>query len=250
VLQLSPDNRRTAAGEFVTRGELDKRELRIEAGTLWPDADDDITLVIKTPRADIFKFGEGGLWSDLVDAEQLEATHMRTEEGGQTRPIATEDLDNAGIGSFCIRMVCQLSKQASQARGLLAKYTILIFPKTKQEVLQEGAYARLGSLPGLKLCEGDMALGPPPTKPWRCPLVPLTLPGTAYESLAVAPAAERLRAAIGGIMAKATAPEICKTAATLATKWEKLRRSPTEAALKPPQINWPIQQKSPEPHGK
>jgi hypothetical protein len=51
-------------------------------------------------------------------------------------------------------------------------------------------------------------------------------------------------------MARATAPEICKTATTLAAKWEKLRRSPVEAALKPPQLNWPAQQRQQEPQGK
>jgi hypothetical protein len=66
----------------------------------------------------------------------------------------------------------------------------------------------------------------------------------------MAPAAERLRAAIGAVMARATAPEICKTATTLAAKWEKLRRSPVEAALKPPQLNWPAQQRQQEPQGK
>jgi hypothetical protein len=250
VLQLAPDNRRTVAGEFVVRGELDKRELRVEAATLWPDADDNVTLVIKTPRADIFKFGEGGLWSDLVDGGDLDAAHVSHEDGGQARTIATADLDSAGIGDFCVRMVCQLSKQASQARGLLAKYTILAFPKSRQEVLQEGAHAKLGSLPGIKLCEGELPLGPAPTQAWQCPVVPLTLPGTAYENLAVAPAAERLRGAIAAVMTKVTAPEICKTAATLAAKWEKLRRSPAEAGLKPPQINWPTQPRGQEAQGK
>jgi hypothetical protein len=250
VLQLSPDNRRIVAGEFTARGDLDKRELRVEAASLWPDADDNVTLVIKTPRADIFRFSEGGLWSDLVDGTELEAAHVSHEEDGQTRTIAAADLDSAGIGSFCIRMVCQLSKQSSQTKGLLAKYTLLAFPKSKQEALQEGPHAKLGSFPGLKLAEGDLPLGPAPTVAWKCPMVPLTLPGTAYEELAMAPAAERLRGAIGAIMAKATAPEICKTAATLAAKWEKLRRSPAEAALKTPQISWPAGPRQQEAQGK
>jgi hypothetical protein len=154
------------------------------------------------------------------------------------------------VESFSVRLVCQLSKQASQAKGLLARYHVLIFPRSKQETLQEGSHARLGCLPGLKLCEGDLPLGPPPTQAWQCPLAPLTIPGTNYERLAVAPAAERLRIAIGAIMTKVTAPEICKTAATLAAKWEKLRRNPNDAVLKTPQINWPAQSRLQESQGK
>jgi hypothetical protein len=51
-------------------------------------------------------------------------------------------------------------------------------------------------------------------------------------------------------MAKATAPEICKTAATLAAKWEKLRRSPAEPALKTPQISWPAGPRQQEAQGR
>jgi hypothetical protein len=205
---------------------------------------------MSTPRADIFKFGEGGLWSDIVDGGDLDASCVRVDEEGQPRAIPTADLGDWGVEKFSVRIVCQLSKQASQAKGLLARYHVLVFPRTKQEALQEGPHAKLGCLPGLKLCEGEMALGPPPTKTWKCPLVPLTLPGTDYERQPVAPAAERLCTAIGAIMAKVTAPEICKTAATLAAKWEKLCRNPNDAVLKSPQMNWPAQERLHETQGK
>jgi hypothetical protein len=39
------------------------------------------------------------------------------------------------------------------------KYHILVFPRSKEGVLQEGAHAKLGSFPGIKLCEGELPLG-------------------------------------------------------------------------------------------
>jgi hypothetical protein len=80
--------------------------------------------------------------------------------------------------------------------------------------------------------------------------VPFTLPGTPYDQLAVAPAAERLRTAIGAVMAKATAPEVCKSVATLTAKWEKLRRMPGDGGLKQPHVCWPGQQPEPDSQGK
>jgi hypothetical protein len=250
VLHLSPDNRRILAGEFVTRGELDTREVRIEAEKLWPDADSNVSLVIKIPKADVFKFTEGGLWSDLVGDEELAVAVQEQMEGRTASTVAEADRAERGIERFCIRMVCQLSGKSCQAKGLLAKYHILLFPRTKEAVLEEGAHARLGSLPGIKLCEGELPLGPPPSVQWQCPIVPFTLPGTAYEQLAVGPAPDRLRAAIAAVMGKATAPEVCKSVATLAAKWEKLRRQPGEGGLKPPQVRWPNQQTAQEPEGR
>jgi hypothetical protein len=250
VLWLSPENRRIVGGEFVVRGELEARDLKLEASKLWPDAEDNLWMAVKIPKGDVFSFSEGGLWSDVVDGDDLETTFYTVEEGRQTSPVAAEEAGEMGAGSFSVRMVCQISKQSSQARGVYMKYHILVFPRSKEGVLQEGAHAKLGSFPGIKLCEGEFPLGPPPAKAWQCPVVPFTIPGTPYEELAIAPAADRLRAAIAGVMAKATAPEICKNASTLAAKWDKLKRSPGEIGIKTPQISWPRPKCSNEGQGK
>jgi hypothetical protein len=236
VLLLSADNRQPIAGEFVVRGKLEAKEWRLEAAKLWSEADEQATLVIKTPKAEIFSFPEGGLWSDIVDGSELDAAVWAVSEGGQQEQVPAADYDEWGIGEFSARMVCQLSKQSSQAKGVLIKYHVPVFPQARAVVVKEGLHAKLGSLPGLKLAEGEFPLGPSPSRAWRCPLVPLTQPGMPYERLAVAPATDQLRVAIAAIMQKATAPELCKSAATLTPKWEKLRQNPGEAALKPPQL--------------
>jgi hypothetical protein len=132
VLLLSADNRQPIAGEFVVRGKLEAKEWRLEAAKLWSEADEQATLVIKTPKADIFSFPEGGLWSDIVDGSELDAAVWVVSEGGQQEQVAAADYGEWGIGEFSARMNCQLSKQSSQAKGVLIKYHVLIFQKPEQ----------------------------------------------------------------------------------------------------------------------
>ena len=71
VLHLSPDNRRVDKAKFVVRGELEEKEIRMECSKLWQDADLDTIVTIRFPKSDIFKFEEGGLWSELVPMRRL-----------------------------------------------------------------------------------------------------------------------------------------------------------------------------------
>jgi hypothetical protein len=84
VLQLAPDNRRAIAGEFMVRGE--SKEMRLDAAKLWPDANKQVSLVVTMLQADLFKFSEGGMWSDLVDEDELDAAYRGQQKrtGGQT----------------------------------------------------------------------------------------------------------------------------------------------------------------------
>jgi hypothetical protein len=83
VLRLLADNRRPIAGEFVVRGELEAKEWRLEAAKLWPEAEEQATLVIKTPKADIFSFPEGGLWSEIVEGRRRFGRYRK--EGSKSR---------------------------------------------------------------------------------------------------------------------------------------------------------------------
>ena len=132
VLKLSPDNRRIDSAEFVSRGELEDKEIRMDCSKLWQDADLDTTITIRFPKCDNFKYTEGGLWSDfLPDNEILHYYHVR-EEDRTPSPILAADLDKWGIGHFCARMVCQISKSSSVNRGVVLKYQLFLYPGTKE----------------------------------------------------------------------------------------------------------------------
>ena len=249
VLKLSPDNRRIDSAEFVSRGELEDKEIRMDCSKLWQDADLDTTITIRFPKCDNIKYTEGGLWSDfLPDNEILHYYHVR-EEDRTPSPILAADLDKWGIGHFCARMVCQISKSSSVNRGVVIKYQLFLYPGTKEEILGMCEAAVQGSWPGLKVAEGEFPLGPLPGTAWQCPLVPLLQPGTSFEQIAVAPTSEKMRSAIGAVMSKTSIPEGSKSLGALHAKWDRIKRSPLEAASKLPQASWPKPTEHPPDEG-
>ena len=239
VLNLSADNRQIESAELVLRGELEDKEIRMDCSKLWQDADLDTTITIRFLRCDNFKFRDGGLWSDfLPDSEILHYFHV-LEEDRSPSPILEADLERWGIGRFCARMVCQISKSSSASRGVILRYQLFLYPGTKDEILSTCEAAKLGLWPGLKVAEGDFPLGPVPGTAWQCPLMPLLKGGTSFESLAVAPTSEKMRNAISAVMSKTSIPEGSKSLAALLAKWERIKRSRLEAASKLPQASWP-----------
>jgi hypothetical protein len=91
-LTLSADNLRVDKGEFITRGDLDLKEKKLAANSIWPDARANISLHITFPSANVFTFENGGLWSDLVrpgasvaDRTLLPRHHRRQRQPAPTR---------------------------------------------------------------------------------------------------------------------------------------------------------------------
>ena len=121
VLHLSTDNRRVERANFVVRGELEEKEIRMECSKLWQDADLDTIVTIRFPRIVIFKFEEGGLWSELVPDEEIVHYFHARAVGLNPTPILTPDLVRWGISKFCTRMVCQVAKSPSPAKGVIIK---------------------------------------------------------------------------------------------------------------------------------
>jgi hypothetical protein len=115
------------------------------------------------------------------------------------------NLAELGIGGFCLRKVHQLSNSSSITTGVWLRYVVLIFPEKKELLLKHGS-ARSAAWPGLKLCKGEMAVLPRPTVAWKCPDLPLLWPGTLFEQLAMLPAEEKMRLAIGAIFSRSSEP--------------------------------------------
>ena len=138
-----------------------------------------VTLTERLPELDSFIFNDGVLTSDfLLDEETVHFFHM-AQKGGAAKPILTADLAGLGIGRFCIRLVCQLSKASTPERGAVVRYAVMTFPAAKAELLQMSLHVRNGSWPGMKLGEGEMAILLVPTNKWGCPILPLLRPATS-----------------------------------------------------------------------
>jgi hypothetical protein len=237
-LILSADNRKVHEGFLVTRGKFETGELQMEARHIWREADHGVTVTIRLPTADVFRFTDGGMCSDYISAEEVVHFHHITEEGRAPRAVLPSKLAELGVESFCLRMTCQLSKSSSAATGVWLKYVVLLFPEKKETLLKYEA-AKSAAWPGLKLYDGEMAVLPRPSAAWKCPVLPLIWPGTPFEQLAVLPTGDELRLAIGAIFNKSNEPSVYKSATSLAAKWDKLIREKEELSTKAGPVTWP-----------
>jgi hypothetical protein len=109
-LSLMPDNRRVQDGILETCGKLENLEYTMEAKKVWLEAVPGTSITIKLESVDMFQFTDGGLYSDYVCAENINHFFHITKEDRNSRPILTTKLPKLRIGSFCLRMICQISK--------------------------------------------------------------------------------------------------------------------------------------------
>ena len=182
LLQLTPDNERIAAGTLITRGR-DEKEYTLDVSKVWQDANMGITLTIRLPELDSYTFTDGGMTSDFLPDEECIHFFHATKDSGASTPILSANLAQHGIGRFCTRLVCQPAKASSVERGIVIKYTCMLFPASRGELLQMTEQVSSGSWPGIRLGDGEMPLLPRPSVNWGCPVIPLIRPAIAFSVL-------------------------------------------------------------------
>jgi hypothetical protein len=107
------------------------------------------------------------------------------EENGVLKPVLSAKLTELGIGGFCLRMSCQLSRSSTATTGVWLKYTQLVFPERKETILKTHIAAKNPAWPGLKIMEGDMAVLPRPSEAGSAPSCPFygqAHPLTSFQS--------------------------------------------------------------------
>ena len=154
---------------MAVRGPVDDKELRVDSNKIWPAASADTFVSIKLPAADIFKFGDGGLCSDYVAEEEVQHAVYENTEGRGPTPVLEADYEERGIGSFCIRMTCIISKSSSARTGVMLKWTVLLFPDAKERILES---LRGGEEPGLARVKADRGGAPHAAKAYNSLEVP------------------------------------------------------------------------------
>ena len=249
-LELSPDNEKVINGCLHIRGSVSDKELRIDAAKVWAGANPDIFLVIKIPNGEIFNFGREGLTSDYTSQQIVHHTFYRQLEGRNPVLILPEEFRELNIRDFCLRIVVSISKHSSARSGVLLKYTLLLFPETKQKLLEVFSSASNPAWPGMRLAEGEFPMWPRPLTAWKCPVMPLILPGTVFRERENVPTDGALRAAISAIMEKSAVAETGRTGAAVAAKWRKLENNPAELILNRGAVRWPTVTPEPPPQGK
>ncbi len=233
-LTLSPDNRCVIGSTFLPHGCPDLPDAWMTCDQIWPEALDSLTLTIKLSSLNPFTFGTGGLWSDLMSSDNF--THG-FHERASNHPILGTPVDK-GVGEFCLRMVCQISSTSSGRRGIMAKFMILLFPASAED-LAITPEAQLAGWPGLEIADGVFPLSPRPSEKWGCPLLPNIRPGAAFADLDVAPASDRLRHAVAAVILKVAQPEAARSGGVnLLTRWDQVRANPCDLSNKTPATTW------------
>jgi hypothetical protein len=172
-LTLSNDNKRVESRRFYTRGVLQERNIKVAASEIWENAHESVTLTIKLPRAEVFKFTDGGLYSQYVDEEAVTYYMHSTVKDRAPIPIPAQEKEERQIGKFCLRQVCYVSKSFTARGGVIVTYVVFIFLTSKEQLLSGSELTASPSWPGLRLCSGEMQLLPRPNNPWKCPILPL-----------------------------------------------------------------------------
>jgi len=239
VLGLSTDNKRVTGASLCLAGPLEDRDAKIEISKLWPSGKANVTLILRDLEGSDFTFGEGGMYSDLLQDDEVGHFYSWQPEDRAPLTVLQADYETSGIKRFCIRMNCHLSKSSSAEKGVFVRFKLLIFPGTKEELTAKSPLVRRGEWPGIKLSEGEIQLGPIVPVNWGCPILPLLVPGTKFALLGTAPSSDKLRRAVAGVMRKAVVPETSRTGASLQTKWDHLVRHPEASGAKAPEVTWP-----------
>jgi hypothetical protein len=123
-LTLSSDNERIVHGQLITRGVKKFKELLLVFNLLWADSTSEVELALNFPTLDVFTFPQGGLWSEIVPSANI-VHSFHTKDG---RVVLADERNQLGMGDFSARIVCQLSSTSDGRRGIVMKFTILLFP--------------------------------------------------------------------------------------------------------------------------
>jgi hypothetical protein len=238
-ITLSADNARAEQADFFLVGPVG--EYKEDAARIWPNCKEGIMLRLKFKSGAAFRFVSGQMVSDILPQEMTEHAFYKQTEGGAPTVILEAEYEELGIGEFCVRAICCVSKNSSAKDGVLVKYSVLLFPLGREELLTKFEAAREAAWPGLLAADGECPLLVKATTAWGCPIWPLLLTGADLEQHPRVPvlSGEELRAAISCVMASGIVAETSRSTKSLTSRWRKLAASAEELTAKKSQPEWP-----------
>jgi hypothetical protein len=248
-ITTSKDNQRVDGATFFVRGKFKETTHKLNAEAIWETADPNCVIQLHLPSASQFRFVAGGLYSDFLPASHLQYQCEALQHGKPTTIIKPSDYNEAGVEDFALRMVCQLSRNSSAKKGILLRYAILLYPGSLT-ALTSRPTEQGPSWPGIKIASGEMPLGPKPTKPWGCPILPIIKTGTLFAKDSAAPSGDQLKRAIGNVMTEAGAHDGRSNGSSLREKWARLRQYPAENKTVEPSLTWPPPDPEPDNSGR
>ena len=233
ALELAPDNNSVLRGEFFLRGIPSKDSIQITASDLWKTANADVTLSITLPEADRFKFNSGTLVSEYVAGEDYNYFFKK----GNNILVPSEWAAN-NVGETVIRAVCHLDKASNGRSGPQAKATFLIFPCSKDDLIDLSDATQSPAWPGFRVLESTCKFFPNMPE-WKDPIAPLIILGSSFMQAPNLPSGQEIRFHISAIMRSARRPTTCTKGKTLFKQWTKATED-VEQLEQEPTITWPV----------
>jgi hypothetical protein len=231
-LEFTPDNRRVARGQFILHGLFTKEPVMLQASKLFPEADPDITLTVVIPDGREFRFNGGTLGSDLLACENFKHHFSR----GERIIFPTEWAANK-LGETSMRAVSHLDKTSNGNNGPRPKTTILLFPRSADEMNRLSDGTQNPAWPGLRILQATSEFFPKHDS-WKDPFCPLLMLGSPHNTEQNFPSGDDMRFHIGAVMNSAKLPTPCTSGSGLTRQWAKALTD-VENLEKEPSIVWP-----------
>lgn len=241
-LALSPDNRRIARSQFLLQGVPSKDPITLQASKLFPAADPAIKMSIKLPDSAEFRFNGGSLSSDLLHCDAF--THHFSK--GESIIFPTDWTANK-LGETCMRAVCHLDKASNTSAGPKPKVTILLFPRSAEEMNQLTDSTQNPAWPGIRILQYTAEFFPK-FNAWQDPICPLLMMGGFFHDAPNLPHLDDIRFHIAALMRSARLPTACTTGNGLIKQWAKALAD-VETLEREPSVVWPPVSRPTAPEG-
>jgi hypothetical protein len=231
-LELSPDNRRVIRARLLLLGLFTKEPVTVPANKLFPDADPSITMSITVPDGAAFRFNDGTTASDLLACENFK--HHFAKDGNVILPT---DWAANKLGETSMRALCHLDKNSNAAPGPRPKTTILLFPRSADDMIQLSDNTQNPAWPGLRILQSTSEFFPKIPE-WKDPICPLLLLGSLFNEAPNVPSHQELQFHIAAVMKSARLPTACTSGKGLLKQWSKALTD-VESLEKEPSVTWP-----------
>jgi hypothetical protein len=242
-LELTPDNRRVKRSQFLLLGALSREPVGLAANKLFPEADPAITMTITIPEGSAFRFNGGTMSSDLLPCESYKIFFAKAGN-----IIFPTDWAANKIGETCMRAVCHLDKASNTGTGPKPKTTLLLFPRSAEEMSLLSDSTQSPAWPGIRILQvtGEFF---PKMPNWKDPICPLLLLGGMYHDAPHLPSLADIRFHVSATMRSARLPTACTSSTSLARQWSKALAD-IDRLEKEPTITWPEAERPTVPAGK
>jgi hypothetical protein len=242
-LELTPDNRRVKRSQFLLLGARSREPVGLAANKLFPEADPAITMTITIPEGSAFRFNGGTMSSDLLPCESYKIFFAKAGN-----IIFPTDWATNKIGETCMRAVCHLDKASNTGTGPKPKTTLLLFPRSAEEMSLLSDSTQSPAWPGIRILQvtGEFF---PKMPNWKDPICPLLLLGGMYHDAPHLPSLADIRFHVSATMRSARLPTACTSNTSLARQWSKALAD-IDRLEKEPTITWPEAERPTVPAGK